>query len=144
VDWLLRLIIVFSVLVMALAMAADYGVALRLATALALLFTLAVFAAGILAWLRGMRVARYFIIAWSALLVGGQINTLMVLGHLPHNFLTMYASQLGAALEVVLLSMALADRINALKDERAKILENARAELEQLNCELAESNRLKD
>jgi len=144
VDWLLRLIIVFSVLVMALAMAADYGVALRLATALALLFTLAVFAAGILAWLRGMRVARYFIIAWSALLVGGQINTLMVLGHLPHNFLTMYASQLGAALEVVLLSMALADRINGLKDERAKILENARAELEQLNRELAESNRLKD
>jgi len=103
-----------------------------------------VFATGILAWLRGMRVARYFIIAWSALLVGGQINTLMVLGHLPHNFLTMYASQLGAALEVVLLSMALADRINALKDERAKILENARSDLEQLNRELAESNRLKD
>ena len=52
------------------------------------------FAAGIRP-LRGMRVARYFIIARSALLVGGQINTLMVLGHLPHNFLTMYASQLG-------------------------------------------------
>lgn len=143
-DWLLRLIIAFSVAVMALALTTDYGVALRLATALALLFTLAVFAAGILAWLRGMRVARYFIIAWSALLIGGQINTLMVLGHLPHNFLTMYASQLGAALEVVLLSMALADRINALKDERATILEDARAELEQLNRELAESNRLKD
>ena len=142
-DWLLRLIIAFSVAVMALALTTDYGVALRLATALALLFTLAVFAAGILAWLRGMRVARYFIIAWSALLIGGQINTLMVLGHLPHNFLTMYASQLGAALEVVLLSMALADRINALKDERATILEDARAELEQLNRELAESNRLK-
>jgi len=143
-DRLLRLIIGFSVVVMVLALTTDYGLSLRLATALALLFTLAVFAAGILAWLRGMRVARYFIIAWSALLVGGQINTLMVLGHLPHNFLTMYASQLGAALEVVLLSMALADRINALKDERAKILENARSDLEQLNRELAESNRLKD
>jgi len=143
-DRLLRLIIGFSVVVMVLALTTDYGLSLRLATALALLFTLAVFAAGILAWLRGMRVARYFIIAWSALLIGGQINTLMVLGYLPHNFLTMYASQLGAALEVVLLSMALADRINALKDERATILEDARAELEQLNRELAESNRLKD
>lgn len=143
-DRLLGLIIAFSVVVMVLALTTDYGVSLRLATALALLFTLAVFAAGILAWLRGMRVARYFIIAWSALLIGGQINTLMVLGHLPHNFLTMYASQLGAALEVVLLSMALADRINALKDERASILESARSELEQLNAELAESNRLKD
>ena len=60
---------------MVLALTTDYGLSLRLATALALLFTLAVFAAGILAWLRGMRVARYFIIAWSALLVGGQINT---------------------------------------------------------------------
>ncbi|MBK3866249.1 hybrid sensor histidine kinase/response regulator [Pseudomonas stutzeri] len=144
IDRLLQVMIGFSVVVMALALATDYGVALRLATVLALLFTLAVFAAGILAWLRGMRVARYFIIAWSALLLGGQINTLMVLGYLPHNFLTMYASQLGAALEVVLLSMALADRINALKDERALILETARAELEQLNRELAESNRLKD
>ena len=143
-DRLLRLIIGFSVVVMVLALTTDYGLSLRLATALALLFTLAVFAAGILAWLRGMRVARYFIIAWSALLIGGQINTLMVLGYLPHNFLTMYASQLGAALEVVLLSMALADRINALKDERATILEDDRAELEQLNRELAESNRLKD
>ncbi len=143
-DRLLRLIIGLSVVVMVLALTTDYGLSLRLATALALLFTLAVFAAGILAWLRGMRVARYFIIAWSALLIGGQINTLMVLGHLPHNFLTMYASQLGAALEVVLLSMALADRINALKDERAKILESARSDLEQLNRELAESNRLKD
>ncbi|MGE4408263.1 sensor histidine kinase [Pseudomonas sp.] len=144
IDGLLRLMIGFAVVVIALALTLDYGVALRLATALALLFTLAVFAAGILAWLRGMRVARYFIIAWSALLVGGQVNSLMVLGYLPNTFLTMYASQLGAALEVVLLSMALADRINTLKDERAKILETARAELEQLNRELAESNRLKD
>ena len=144
VDRLLLLIIAFSLAVMALALSTGYGLALRLATALALLFIVAVFAAGILAWLRGMRVARYFIIAWSALLVGGQINSLMVLGYLPNNFLTMYASQLGAALEVVLLSMALADRINALKDERAAILEHARTGLEQLNRELAESNRLKD
>ncbi|WP_313055693.1 sensor histidine kinase [Pseudomonas lopnurensis] len=144
IDWLLRLMIGSAVVVIVLSLTVGYGMALRLATALALLFTLVVFAAGILAWLRGMRVARYFIIAWSALLIGGQINSLMVLGYLPNTFLTMYASQLGAALEVVLLSMALADRINTLKDERARILETARAELEQLNRELAESNRLKD
>lgn len=144
VDRLLWLMMGLGALVMTLALLTDYGVSLRLATIMALLFTLAVFAAGIAAWWRGMRMARYFIFAWSALLIGGQINTLMVLGYLPNTFLTMYASQIGAALEVVLLSMALADRINVLKDERASLLEASRAGLEQLNRELAESNRFKD
>ncbi len=131
-------------LAMVLALTASYGLALRLATSLALIFTVVIFAAGVLAWLRGMRVARYFIIAWSAFLVGGAINTLMVLGYLPNVFLTMYASQIGSALEVGLLSLALADRINAMKEERARILLDAGRKLEALNQELANSNRLKD
>jgi two-component system, sensor histidine kinase LadS len=49
-----------------------------------------IFVAGIVAWCRGQRVARYFVIAWSAFLLGGLINTLMVLGYLPNVFLTMY------------------------------------------------------
>ena len=95
-----------------------------------------IFAAGILAWLRGMRVARYFIFAWTAFLVGGLVNTLMVLGYLPNVFLTMYASQIGSALEVSLLSLALADRINAMKEERTRILQEAGRKLEELNQEL--------
>ncbi len=130
--------------VMTLAVAASYGLALRLATYLALLFTVVIFIAGVLAWLRGMRVARYFIIAWSAFLAGGVINTMMVLGYLPNMFLTMYASQIGSALEVALLSLALADRINAMKEERARILQEASVKLEAFNQELANSNRLKD
>ncbi|MDH4555096.1 response regulator [Pseudomonas sp. BN417] len=131
-------------LAMILALTASYGLALRLATSLALIFTVVIFAAGVLAWLRGMRVARYFIIAWSAFLLGGAINTLMVLGYLPNGFFTMYASQIGSALEVGLLSLALADRINAMKEERARILQDAGRKLEALNQELANSNRLKD
>jgi two-component system, sensor histidine kinase LadS len=130
--------------VMLLALTASYALSLRLATYLALLFTVLIFAAGVLAWLRGMRVARYFIIAWTAFLAGGVINTLMVLGYLPNMFLTMYASQIGSALEVGLLSLALADRINAMKEERARILQEAGNKLEALNQELANSNRFKD
>ncbi|WP_271410599.1 hybrid sensor histidine kinase/response regulator [Pseudomonas sp. Q1-7] len=131
-------------LAMVLALTASYGLALRLATSLALIFTVVIFSAGVLAWLRGMRVARYFIIAWSTFLLGGAINTLMVLGYLPNVFLTMYASQIGSALEVGLLSLALADRINAMKEERTRILQDAGRKLEALNQELANSNRLKD
>lgn len=129
---------------MILALSVSYATALRLATYLALLFTVVIFAAGVLAWLRGMRVARYFIFAWTAFLIGGIVNTLMVLGYLPNVFLTMYASQIGSALEVGLLSLALADRINAMKEERTRILQEAGRKLETLNQELADSNRFKD
>lgn len=144
IDRALRLLMAIGALVMVLALTVSYAVSLRVATYLALLFTVVIFTAGIRAWLRGMRVARYFIFAWSAFLAGGVINTLMVLGYLPYSFLTMYASQFGSALEVGLLSLALADRINAMKEERARILQQASRELEVLNRELADSNRLKD
>lgn len=144
VDRLLLLLMACGAVVMLLALSVSYATALRLATYLALLFTVVIFAAGILAWLRGMRVARYFIFAWTAFLAGGIVNTLMVLGYLPNVFLTMYASQIGSALEVGLLSLALADRINAMKEERTRILQEAGRKLEALNQELADSNRFKD
>ena len=93
-------------LVMLLSLITSYAVALRLATALALAFIVVIFVAGVVAWARGLRVARYFVIAWSAFLLGGLVNTLMVLGYLPNVFLTMYASQIGSAIEVGLLSLA--------------------------------------
>lgn len=143
-DRILQGLVACSAVVMLMSLASSYGLALRLATALALAFTLCIFAAGLFAWWRGMRVARYFIIAWSAFLLGGLVNTLMVLGYLPNVFLTMYASQIGSALEVALLSLALADRINGMRDEQARTLREAGHKLEQLNQQLARSNRLKD
>ncbi|MDI2592155.1 7TM diverse intracellular signaling domain-containing protein [Pseudomonas sp. 681] len=145
--WLDRLLIgliAFGAVVVGLSLMTSYALALRLATALALLFTVVIFAAGIFAWARGLRVARYFIIAWSAFLLGGVVNTLMVLGYLPNVFLTMYASQIGSAIEVALLSLALADRINAMREQQAQILFDAGQKLEVLNQQLAHSNKLKD
>ena len=144
VDRTLMVVMAIGVITMAMAFTSSYALSLRLATLLALLFILVVFLAGSLAWYRGMRVARYFMTAWTAFLVGGLINTLMVLGYLPHSFFTMYAGQIGSAVEVALLSLALADRINAMREERSRMLQETGRELERMNRELAESNRLKD
>lgn len=129
---------------MVLALFTSYALALRLATALALVFTVTIFVAAIKAWYCGQRMARYFIIAWTAFLLGGVVNTMMVLGYLPNVFLTMYASQIGSALEVALLSLALADRINSMREQQAQILFDASQKLEVLNTQLAHSNQLKD
>ncbi|SUD58827.1 integral membrane sensor hybrid histidine kinase [Ectopseudomonas oleovorans] len=137
VDRLLLLLMACGAVVMILALSVSYATALCLATYLALLFTAVIFAAGVLAWLRGMRVARYFIFAWTAFLIGGIVNTLMVLGYLPNVFLTMYASQIGSALEV-------GGRPHQRDEGRARILQDAGRKLETLNQELADSNRFKD
>ena len=143
-DWALKVLMAVGVLVMVLALATSYAVSLRLATGLALAFIVTIFTAGIVAWARGLRVARYFVIAWSAFLLGGLINTLMVLGYLPNVFLTMYSSQIGAAIEVGLLSLALADRINAMRDLQARTLQESGQKLAAMNQQLARTNQLKD
>lgn len=143
-DRVLLGLIAFSAVVIGLSLMTGYALALRLATALALVFTVVIFAAGIGVWWRGLRAARYFTIAWSAFLLGGVVNTLMVLGYLPNVFLTMYSSQIGSAIEVALLSLALADRINAMREQQAQTLYDAGQKLEVLNQQLAHSNRLKD
>ena len=131
-------------LVMVLALTTSYAISLRLATGLALAFIFTIFVAGIVAWCRGLRVARYFVIAWTAFLLGGLVNTLMVLGYLPNVFLTMYASQIGSAIEVGLLSLALADRINAMRDLQARTLQESGQKLAAMNQQLERTNQLKD
>lgn len=145
--WINRLLLALAVsgaAVMVLALFTSYALALRLATGLALVFTVTIFVAAIKAWYCGQRMARYFIIAWTAFLLGGVVNTMMVLGYLPNVFLTMYASQIGSALEVALLSLALADRINSMREQQAQIQLDASQKLEVLNTQLAHSNQLKD
>lgn len=143
-DVPLLVMMVCAAVIMALALSTDYGVALRLVTGLVLLFTPVVLLIGLAAWFKGRRVARYFIFGWSAFLIGGVINATMLLGHLPNNFWTMYASQIGSVIEVALLSLALADRINAMREREAQIMAESKQGLETLNQQLAVSNRLKD
>ncbi len=68
----------------------------------------------------GYSEARYFLIGWSIFLVGICIYVLKDFGILPYNVFTRYTMHFGSAAEVILLSFALADRINILKKEKEK------------------------
>ncbi len=65
--------------------------------------------------------ARYFALAWVTLLVAGALFALLRLGWLPYSPLLANVMMLGSAVELVLLSFALADRIRSerLAKERA-------------------------
>ncbi|HMR18053.1 MAG TPA: 7TM diverse intracellular signaling domain-containing protein [Sphingobacterium sp.] len=62
--------------------------------------------------------AKFFLIAWSILLIGSLIFLLKDYGLLPHNGFTNHVVQAASAIEMALLSFGLANRINMLKRER--------------------------
>ncbi|MGI8950023.1 MAG: sensor histidine kinase [Chitinophagaceae bacterium] len=67
---------------------------------------------------KGYRPANYYFIAWFIFALGRQIHSLTNLGILPYNTFTSYILYTGSAVETILLSLALADKINVLQKER--------------------------
>jgi signal transduction histidine kinase len=62
--------------------------------------------------------ALYFLLAWTIFLLSIIIFVLKDVSVLPYNIFTVSILQIGSAIEVVMLSIALADRINILKKEK--------------------------
>jgi diguanylate cyclase (GGDEF)-like protein len=120
----------------------HYQVAAILTSLAGALFSATAVVAGVRCLLRGQPGARYFLLAWSLLLVGVGVLGMRNLGWLPTTFFTTHAMQVGSALEMLLLSFALADRINSLRREKERAHAEALAAKEALVISLrnAEQN----
>ncbi|HMV42643.1 MAG TPA: 7TM diverse intracellular signaling domain-containing protein [Leptospiraceae bacterium] len=103
-----------------LSLLASYSLAIKIATALAGVTVGTLLIAGILGVLKKYRPARYYLIAWFALILGIASYSLKAFGLLPTNFFTHWGVQIGAVMEMFLLSLALGDKINTLKAEKEK------------------------
>lgn len=82
--------------------------------------------------------AGFYLLAWSILLVGAILFVLKDYGVIPYNTLTTYLLQLSSAIEVMLLSFALADKINYFKKE------NETAQVQALNASLENQKLIKE
>jgi signal transduction histidine kinase len=67
---------------------------------------------------KGNKSALFFIVAWTILLLGATVFVLKDFGVFAYNNFTSSILAIGSAIEVVLLSFALADKINILRKER--------------------------
>ncbi len=97
---------------------APYRLAAIMTSLTGVSFSLIAVVAGVRCWRAGQAGARVFILAWTALLLGVVVVGLRNLDLLPTTFLSFYAIQIGSAVEMVLLSFALAERINDLQREK--------------------------
>lgn len=87
-------------------------------------------AMSIVRWLKNDPAARYYALAWVFMLSGGIVLALSKFSMLPRNLWTENATQVGSAIGVILLSMALADRLNREKksafEAQQRLLEEER------------------
>ena len=85
---------------------------------LAALVTPAAWVVGVLVWRRGQVLAGFYVLAWTPLLLGHLALAVSKLGLAPIGAFTEFAPQVGVALEAILLSFALAYRINIERQKR--------------------------
>ena len=96
-----------------------------------LLMDFSIFLVGLIRTRTGDPDARIFTMAWLCFIIGTATMALNKYGVIPRNALTENLMQLGVFLEVVLLSLALARRINRLKEAHAdSVRDRAIAEME--------------
>ena len=116
---------VVSIVGMVVSLVAGYALAIRMAIVAGFCVPVLILATAIACLVKGYRPARYYTAAFAVILIGAMVIVLRNMGVLPYTFLTNYSSLVGSGIEVVVLSLALADRINLLQAEKTQLQEQA-------------------
>lgn len=102
----------------------------------------AMLTAGVALYKKGYQPARFFVISWCVFLVGVFLTVFDRVGVVPHSNWTYHASQVGSALDIILLSLALADRINVLQQEKEQAQKQLLKEIEEREALARKQNEL--
>ncbi len=100
------------------ALVVDYQTGVRFSIAGVIPVSLGCLIIGPLLWLRGHTIARFYTLAWMSITTAAILLAFNKFGWIPRTFLTENGLQVGSALEAVLLSLALADRLNVEREQR--------------------------
>ena len=108
----------------------PYSIATPIASRAVLIGVVWIIIATVVMLRRGYRPARLFLIAWALFLSGTAAFTLLAFGVLPQNFWTQNGVQIGSAMELLLLSLALGSRYASLREQNIRIVQETNEKLE--------------
>lgn len=139
-PWCYRLLQAFiaaSVVTFIVGILGNYHTSVVMISVVAAMVTPSAWLVSLYIWRRGQILAGFYALAWTPLLLGHLVQALGKVGLTPTTTLTELAPQLGVAIEVILLSFALAYRINlerrgrqAAQDHALRIQQQANQTLE--------------
>ncbi len=125
VDGMLKGLVAASVLTLIGAFVLPQLISAWMINLLSLLSAVVMVCIGVYVYRRNQPGAQFFLLAWSALLLGAAALPLANFGLLPSNVFTVHGLMMGSAIEMLLLSLALADRINTAHREKEAALARA-------------------
>lgn len=117
----LRISIILSFILAALSLIVPYHIIVPIEALCVLVSSTIVAIVSIKCWPDGEKDARIFAVAWIVFVLGCMFMALNKFSLLPYNWFTENLMQIGSAIETVLLSLALAARINRLREDRVKL-----------------------
>lgn len=118
--YMIRTVQFITTAIIPISLFVDYSHLIRLVIVIACVVCCMGLAIGLIMWNRGGSSARYYTVGWSAVLMGGAAIGMNKLGLIQPGLLSENTLQVGSSLEVILLSFALAERINEERRMRAK------------------------
>jgi signal transduction histidine kinase len=139
---LLWVSLIFNFSIFPLLILGKISLANQIVQIVGLLGCLLMLIAGFILYRRGFKPARFFILAWSIFLLGVMITILQRLSIIPLSELSLHASQIGSALEVILLFAALADKVHLIQEERDKAKEAALIALTENKTNIEAQNQI--
>jgi signal transduction histidine kinase/CheY-like chemotaxis protein len=87
-------------------------------------------------WWCGYRKARLATIAWGVFAIGVAISWGRYMGYVPTSLLTLWSGRIASCLEAALLSLALADHINLLRQEKDHAIQREHDAIRRTNADL--------
>ena len=113
---------------------APYSLAIKIATGLIGILATILILLSLIAAFKGSRAGRIVSVAFICLVIGIVLYVLKTFGILPKLFITEWAIQIGSSLVIVFLSLSLADKINVMRSDLSKLVQ----EQEQIKVEAQE------
>ena len=127
---------------MAVILFQERFIGLMMSETLTIVATITLLSAGIIVYRKGYKPALYYLVAWTFLLICVIIFLLADLNIVPYNNFTVNGLTIGSAIETLLLSLALANRINVYKKEKEKAQSEVLLSLEENRKLITEQNVL--
>ena len=120
----------------------SFTATIRPAIALDVFTVLLIALVGAICLVRRQRSAPYFMLAFTFLLLSAAMTGLRSFGLLPTNFITVNGMQIGSAMEMLLLSLALAARVHSIRQAKEQAQAQSLAAQKELVDALQSSERV--
>jgi adenylate cyclase len=124
-DKILTVLVVIFILNIPISIIFEYRIGIQILSVVSIFGSFVTIAAGVQCLMRGFRPARLYVVSFIGFIFGIIVLVLQNYNIVPYSFIANNSIQIGSALEVVLMSFALADRFRIMQKEKEDVQREA-------------------